>query len=454
MSRILLVDDEKVICLIISALLEDAGHEVMAANSMEEALNLADEGVWDLVVTDLALPGKSGLDLLKHFKETMPNVEVLMMTAYATVKTAVEAMRLGAFHYVTKPFDNDEFLLIISKALKMGHLSSQVVTLENQLKERYHFKKLIGSSSSWNDVLHVLDRLAAVDGPVLITGESGTGKEMVAQALHFASPRASERFEAVNCGALPFDLIESTFFGHAKGAFTGADKDHVGVFERADRGSIFLDEISEMPLQAQVKLLRVLQEGEVTPVGSDKLKKINVRVLAACNKDLEKEIAEGNFRQDLFYRLSVLCVELPPLRERLGDVDLMIDYFFDKISQKENLGVTGFSAEVREALQCYPWPGNVRELENTIYRLMVLAQGRNVVIEDLPERIKSVGKIDCEAPIGSDLHSIVESATRKIESQLIIERLTMFEGSKTKTAESLGVSRKTLFNKMKTYNIQ
>jgi DNA-binding NtrC family response regulator len=454
MSRVLVVDDEKNICLIVSAMLKEEGHDAQSVNSTEEALEVLATESFDLVVTDLALPGQSGLDLLKQIKETHKDTQVVMMTAYATVKTAVEAMRLGAFHYVTKPFDNEEFLLTVGNALKMSHLTHKVTHLENSLKERYHFKSLLGDSSSWSAVLDLLDRLASVDGPVLVTGESGTGKEMVARSLHFASPRADKHFEAVNCGAVPFNLMESTFFGHMKGAFTGADKNHIGAFERCDGGTLFLDEVSELPMESQVKLLRVLQEGEITPVGSDKVKKVNVRIFAACNKDLETEISEGNFRQDFYYRLSVLLVELPPLRERRGDVSLLCDFFLEKHASKEDISVQGYSAEVRKALEQYPWPGNIRELENAVYRMMVLAQGRRVELADLPNRIKNAQETDFSLPSGSDMSSIVEDATGKIEKKLISERLAMFEGNKTQTAESLGVSRKTLFNKMKLYGIQ
>jgi transcriptional regulator with PAS, ATPase and Fis domain len=305
--------------------------------------------------------------------------------------------------------------------------------------------------------LEVLDRLARVEGPVLIQGESGPGKEPIARALHEHSPRKTAALEIVNCGAIPASLVESTFFGHVKGAFTGAERNHVGCFERAQGGSLFLDEIGDLPLEAQVKLLRVLQEKEITAVGGESSRVVDVRLIAATNRDLEKEVARGAFREDLFYRLNVLSLELPPLRNRQGDVSLLMDYFFKHNNLNESLGVTGISAESRRLLEAYPWPGNVRELENTMYRIMVLAQEREVKASDLPERIRQehFGAQDPEnwQPSSGELAPVVEKAVRDLEMKIIQERLKIFSGSKTKTAESLGIWRKTLFNKMKLYGL-
>ncbi|MGE4158941.1 MAG: sigma-54-dependent transcriptional regulator [Planctomycetota bacterium] len=454
--RILVVDDETAICNIVAALLEDRSYEAVTCGSAEEAEKCLSDATFDLVITDLALPGKSGLDLLTVIKAAYPRLQVIMMTAYATVKTAVEAMKLGAFHYVTKPFDNDELMVNVQRSLEMGSLAHRVERLEGALREKHQFRSLIGSSSAWATVIDQLDKLSRVEGPVLITGESGTGKEKAAQAIHYSSPRQKGPFEAVNCGAVPATLVESTFFGHKKGAFTDAREDRQGCFERAHKGTLFLDEVTEMPLEAQVKLLRVLQEGEVVPVGGSKPVKVDVRVLAATNRDLEKEVAEGRFRQDLYFRLNVLGLDMPPLRKRQGDVSLFMDHFAAQVNAKEKLGVTGFSPEVRRLCESYPWPGNVRELENFVYRMMVTAQGRRVEESDLPDRMKTATAVEFEkGSWGSgDLASLVAQAVEKLEKELIRQRLEMFDGAKAQTAEALGISRKTLFNKMKQYGME
>ena len=457
MATILIVDDEAKIRRILALMLRDQRHEVREAASGEEALELAAAVKPDLVLLDLKMPGIDGLETLKRLKESLPETDVIMMTAFGTISSAVEAMRGGAYDYVTKPFDNDAMLLVVERALEMRRLSGEVEALREDLEARYGFTEIIGISPEIQAIFHTMAKVARVDATVLVTGESGTGKELVARAIHRKSRRASRPLVAVNCSAIPQSLVEAEFFGHEKGAFTDAKLARTGRFEQADTGSLFLDEAGDLALDAQAKLLRALQEKQITRIGSSQPRPIDVRVIAATNKNLEQEVAQGRFREDLFWRLNVVHIRLPPLRERRQDLSLLFDHFLDRINRELGLSVRGLAPEARQLMLDYPWPGNVRELENTLCQAMILCEGDVLTASDLPGRVRGEAAEGVAAP-SSDLDRMnladaVAEATERLEKRMILSRLAAFKGNRTATAKSLGVSRKTLFNKMRHYDL-
>jgi DNA-binding NtrC family response regulator len=366
-------------------------------------------------------------------------------------------MRRGAFDYVTKPFDNDELLMIVDRALQVRTLSSEVESLRQELESRYGFTEIVGGSRELQDVFRMMAKVVKVDVTVLVTGESGTGKEMVARAIHRRSARAGGPFVAVNCSAIPQTLVESEFFGHEKGAFTDAKESRPGRFEQAEGGTLFLDEVGDLALDAQAKLLRVLQERQVQRLGSRAAKPVDVRVIAATNRDIGREVREGRFREDLYWRLNVVHVRMPSLRERRDDLPVLIDHFVDRFNRELGLAVHTVAPEARRLLCDYDWPGNVRELENTICRAMILCEEGTLTVADLPGRVR--GETEGVDPThGSDLVGLtlaeaVAQATERLEKVMILSRLAAHRGSRTATAESLGVSRKTLFNKMRQYGL-
>lgn len=462
MSKILITDDEQQIRRILSVLLKEHGFEVWEAESGERAVSIGREIRPEVALLDINMPGMDGLATLRALLEQNPTLDCIMMTAYGTIRSAVEAMRLGAFDYLTKPFDNDELLLIINRALELRRLSNEVEELRAELSSRYGFNEIVGISPKLQAVFHHMAKVAQVGAPVLIEGESGTGKEMVARAIHRKSPRAAKPFVAVNCGAIPQALFESEFFGHERGAFTDAREARAGRFEQAQGGTLFLDEVGELPLDTQVKLLRAIQEKEVTRVGGRAVIKLDVRVIAATNIELQHAVERGRFRADLYWRLNVVRLMLPPLRERREDIPLIVDHLLERFNRELGLEVRSLAVDARRLLEMFDWPGNVRELENAVCSAMIMSEGGTITVSDLPPRIR--GEVDTTAAhdltsagardlTKGTLADAVREANAKLEKLMIVSRLAEFNGNRTSTADSLGISRKTLFNKMRQYGL-
>ena len=402
------------------------------------------------------MPGISGLDVLRERASENIDIPCIVITAHASVQTAVEAIKLGAYDYLPKPFVLEEVYITIKRALDVYKLQEENTRLKRQLTKRFGYKKIIGKSSQIESVIKFIEKIADTDSTVLITGESGTGKELVANTIHFNSSRAKKPFVPLNCAAIPKDILESELFGHEKGAFTGAVTTRIGRFELANQGTLFLDEIGELAPSLQVKLLRVLQEKEFERVGGIKTIKTDVRIVAATNRDLEKAVVDGDFREDLYYRLNVIPLNLPPLRKMKEDVSLLIDHFNINLSKSKKMGQLSFSKEAMKYLTGYQWPGNVRELENLVERLIILNDGRSVELDHLPERIRdkvpvgSASSKDQLSPDGVDLNIMLE----EIENNMIIQALEISSGVKSKAANLLGLNRTTLIEKMKKKSIE
>jgi two-component system, NtrC family, response regulator len=440
METILIVDDEKNYLLVLKELLGEEGYEVVTAQSVAEALTIYQETELDLVVTDMKMPGMSGMELLSVLREKDPHLPVIMMTAYGTVEKAVEAMKKGAYDYIIKPFDNEILKKTITKALAMGQIIKENRLLSQELKEKFGPTDLVGNSFPMRQVRELIAKVAITKATVLISGESGTGKELVARAVHFNSPRKDKPLISVNCSALTETLLESELFGHEKGSFTGAVAQRKGRFESADGGTLFLDEIGEMSPSVQVTLLRVLQNREFERVGGNKTIKVDVRVLTASNKDLADEIAKGHFREDLYYRLNVVHIEVPPLRERKEDIPLLIRYFLERFSREMNKKeVPTLAPEVMAALLAYDWPGNIRELENMLERAIILSSGPIIHLEDLP--------FNSIIPSGAKLTEVLEL----IEKKMITQALVIAGNVQARAAELLGIEKNLLKYKMKKY---
>jgi len=444
--KILIIDDDSSLRRVLEYNLQQEGYDVYTAADGESGLQLFAEKAPPVVITDLKMPGMSGFQLLSAVKERSPATVVIVLTAFGAIDTAVEAMKLGAFDYLTKPFNREELKLTVLKALQLQGLSEENRLLKEELSGRAEFKSIVGTSRAMEGVFSVVRKVADTEATVLITGESGTGKELVARAIHSGSSRRGAPFVAVNCAAIPRDLLESELFGHVKGAFTGAIRDKEGKFQLADGGTIFLDEVGDLPLELQPKLLRVLQERVVEPVGGTDQQKIDLRVVAATNADLERWIAEGKFREDLYYRLCVIPIQLPPLRERVEDVALLVRYFCAKFRAE---GVT-FSKPALERLQSYAWPGNVRELENTVERLLIMREGDEIGVDDLPEKISAIAPAPEEGvlrlpPGGYSLE--------QLEMEVVLEALTRCDWNQTAAARFLRIPRHTLIYRMEKYNI-
>jgi DNA-binding NtrC family response regulator len=461
--KILIIDDEKNIRDIFSLLLEEKGYLTESAADGAEGLRKVGTFAPDLLLLDMNLPDMSGLDVLAGVQRVSPACRIIIITAFGTIKNAVEATKLGAYAYLEKPVNNEELLLLISRALEVRKLEAEVAVLKSELLSRYRFSSIVGTSARMNSIFQMMDRIARVDGTVLITGESGTGKELAARAIHFAGPRKDGPFVVVNCGAIPRDLIESEFFGHSKGAFTDARTETTGKFELAQRGTVFLDEIGDLSQDAQVKLLRVLGEREIVKVGGTKTIPIDVRVIAATNKVLDEEVRKGAFREDLYFRLAVLSLHLPPLRDRREDIPLLCEHFFNKYATELKKEIRGVAPDALEALLGYAWPGNVRELENVIYESMVLSDDLILDERRLPARIRG-GFAAAEAEkrpgpraegrsSGESLRGAAQAAAERAEKVLIEKALREAGGNRTLAAKALRISRKTLFNKMKALGI-
>jgi len=443
--RILVVDDEDPQRQQLAGFLEKQGFSVATAESGIQAMSLCRDKYFELALIDLKMPGMDGIELLKRLRELNPEIQVIMMTAYGTVETAVEAMKLGAYHYVNKPINLDEIKLNISKALERYHLLMENKYLKEQLEAKFQDSQIIGNSKAITEVLSTVSRVAKTKSTVLIRGESGTGKELVARAIHALSDRADKRFVAVSCAALPETLLESELFGYEKGAFTGAIKRKEGRFELADGGTLFLDEIGDISLETQVKLLRVLESQEFERLGGKESLKVDVRIISASNQDLEKKSKEKSFREDLYYRLNVISIFIPSLRERKEDILLLMDHFIQKANQKCGRKVKGITPEVKDIILSYDWPGNVRELENMIERGVVLSRTDVIDKNDLPYfgLIKS-----------KETSSSANLSLKDMEKNHILNTLTKTNWSLIKTAEILGIHRNTLRLKMKEYGIR
>jgi two-component system NtrC family response regulator len=452
METILIVDDERNYLVVLEALLSPEGYEIVTTDSGQEALRLFRGSDIDLVITDMKMPGMSGMELLEACKATNGDVPVIMMTAFGTIEMAVEAMKKNAFHYITKPFQNEQLKLTVKKALDNYRLVKENRLLNQALSERYKYGNIIGKSKPMLKVYDMIEKVAPSRASVLITGPSGTGKELIAKAIHYGSPRKDRPFVSINCGALAETLLESELFGHERGAFTGAVAMKKGRFELADGGTLFLDEVGEMPAALQVKLLRVLQEMEFERVGGTKTIKVDVRVLSASNRNMREYVSEGHFREDLFYRLNVIHIDVPPLRERLDDIPLLVRHFISKYKEDAGKGRVELSPEVWKQLYRYNWPGNVRELENVMERAVVLSRGETITLEDLPEDFRGAETafdVDRLVPANVPLQVALE----KIEEALIRRALRASHHVQAHAAEMLGITKSNIQYKMKKYNI-
>ena len=453
MDTILVVDDEKNYLLVMEALLAGAGYEVFTVDSGEEALELTRRNDLDLVLTDMKMPRMSGIELMEQLQQVYPDLPVIMMTAYGTVEKAVEAMKKGAFDYILKPFKNEEILLSIAKALDLRHLLTENRRLKQDLEQRYRFENIVGNSKVMQTIFAMVEKVAQTRATVLLSGESGTGKELIARAIHHRSPRSQGPFISVNCGALTETLLESELFGHEKGSFTHAVAMRKGRFELAEGGTLFLDEVAEMSPALQVKLLRVLQEMEFERVGGSKTIRADVRVVAASNQDLKTEVEAGNFREDLFYRLNVVHMEMPPLRLRSDDIPLLVTHFIQKYAEANNKGGVQIEPEVMKVLLRYPWPGNVRELENVIERAVILC-GKNIITTaDLPANVAEAPETEFNIDLLVPSHIPLPEALEKIEELMIRRALNQTGYVQVRAAELLGITKSLLQYKLKKYQL-
>lgn len=452
METILIVDDEKNYLVVLEALLGPEGYEILTAGSAKDAIRLIQESDLDLMITDMKMPGTSGMQLLEGSKKLKPDLPVIMMTAYGTIEMAVEAMKKRAYDYITKPFQNEELKLTVKKALENYRLVKENRRLSQALSDRYKYGNIIGKSKPMQGIYEMISKVAQSKASVLITGPSGTGKELIAKAIHYDSPRKNRPFISVNCGALTETLLESELFGHEKGAFTGALSMKKGRFELADGGTLFLDEVGDMPPPLQVKLLRVLQEMEFERVGGTKTIKVDVRVLSASNRNIKEVVAEGDFREDLFYRLNVINIDVPSLRERPEDIRLLVNHFIEKYRQDEGKERIELSPEVWKILYSYSWPGNVRELENIIERAVVLKADRVIGQEDLPPELSEKREeLEVERFIPPD--APLQKTLEQIEEKLIRRALDHCDNVQSHAAEMLGITKSLIQHKMKKYNI-
>ena len=444
--NVLVVEDEELMRSILRQLLEGEGWHVFTADSAENALEIFSTNEIAVTLTDIKMSGMDGIELLDQLKTIDEEATVIIMTAYSSVDSAIAALRNGAYDYITKPFVNENLLKTIKNAIRAKELFSENRALRRELNQKYGFSEIIGKSEVLQNVFRVVEKVAHTNAGILIQGESGTGKELIARAIHFNSGRAAKPFLAVNCGALPESLLESELFGHTKGAFTGASTDKKGLFRSADGGTLLLDEIGEMPLNLQVKLLRVLQEQEVTPVGASIAVKFDTRIIAATNKNLETEVTENRFREDLFYRLNIIEINLPPLRERREDIPLLVKHFTAKAARQQQTGEKPVDRETMSALVNYNWQGNIRELQNAIERAFILS-GETIDVESLPPKIRTNtgGSFEMRDPEG--LHPTLE----EMERRYILEILKSVNDDKATAAEILGIDLSTLYRKLKRF---
>lgn len=447
---VLVADDDESLRRVLEFRLREAGYEVVTADNGLTALDLFMRQPIDCLVTDLRMPGLTGLELLQRAGAIRSEVPGVVITAYGDIETAVEAMRAGAFDFITKPFDREQILLTVRKALTYGSTLAENRRLRRLVHERFHVEGIIGDSPRMREVLDRVGRVADVDATVLITGESGTGKELIAKAIHVGGGRRAKPFVAVNCAAIPEGLIESELFGYKRGAFTGAQQDSRGHFEEAHTGTLFLDEVSAMPSGLQAKLLRVLQEGEITRLGESAARKVDVRIIAATNRNLRTMIEDDSFREDLYFRLAVVPIELPALRERRADIPLLAEHFLKRACERHDRGGLKMSPEVFARLSMYPFPGNVRELENLIERMVVLARGETLTLEDLPENVRQTPAHAANVLLNMPAEGLSIEA---VEREIIRRALEMHDGNQTRAARYLDVTRSALIYRMQKYGL-
>lgn len=454
-EKVLIVDDERSIRAMLMDLLKMNNYDVFEASDGSEALEMLDSIAFDAVVTDLKMPGMDGVSLIKAATERHGDLVGIVVTGHASVDTAVQAMKAGAYDYVTKPINRDKLLLALRKGMDFRRLRRENVSLKKELRKKYSFTGIVGDSDAMQNIYSMIERVADSDGTVLILGESGTGKELVARTIHYNSSRNSKPLVPLNCGAIPENLLESELFGHEKGAFTGAYSARAGRFEMANGGTIFLDEIGDMSPALQVKLLRVLQEREFERVGGSRTVKIDVRVITATNIDLEKAVAEKKFREDLYYRINVIPITIPPLRERISDIPLLVNHFLKVFSKKKGKMIDGISDDAMAILTVYHWPGNVRELENLIERLIILKREGVIGVSDLPEKFAPAGEKAALNPVFIPEEGInLESLVNEFENKLILRALEKADGVKSKAAQLLQMNRTTLVEKLKKKGLQ
>jgi DNA-binding NtrC family response regulator len=449
-STILVADDDDSLRRVLEFQLREGGYEVLTAPDGLTALETFTEQDVACLITDLRMPGLSGLELLKRASAIRPETPVVVVTAYGDVNTAVEAMRAGAFDFITKPFNRDQILLTVEKALHFGRAISENRQLRRLVHERFRLESVIGTSAAMERVLETVERVAHSDATVLITGESGTGKELIAKGIHFSGARADGPFIPINCAAIPETLIESELFGHKRGSFTGAVADVKGKFEEATGGTLFLDEISAMPPSVQPKLLRVLQEHEVVRLGESVPRRVNVRIVSATNRDLRTMVKDRAFREDLFFRLAVVPVQLPPLRERREDIPLLAEHFLKRACERHKCGDLRIEREVFAALSLYSWPGNVRELENTIESMVVLAKNESISVEDLPEHIRRPPQHAANVLLELPPEGL---SIEQVEREIIRQALEMHNGNQTRTARYLDITRSALIYRVQKYGL-
>jgi len=443
MENILIVDDEKGILDLLTIVFRKQGYGVFPALNAEKAIALIDEGEIDLVISDIKLPQKSGMDILDHIIKKKLDIPIVLITAFGTIGQAVKALKAGAADYVVKPFDVDELQIIVEKGLERKRLQAENIRLKKEIKKQSDFRNMIGKSKKIQDVFALIEKIAQTDSTVLIFGESGTGKEMAARAIHHLSRRGEKPFVSLNCGALPENLLESELFGHAKGAFTGAVTAKKGMFEVADKGSLMLDEIGEMSSMTQVKVLRALQEKSIRSVGGIHELPVDVRIISATNQNLKEKIKDGSFREDLFYRLNVISLEIPPLRERVEDIPLLISHFLKKNCVKMGRKMKRITPDIMMIFESYPWPGNIRELENMIERIVAIEERETIMRDCLPEELlgtqRASGK-GYEISQGFDLNKTMDEISR----QFVKEALNKTQGDLKRTSEILGINYRSL----------
>lgn len=448
--RLLVVEDEKNMREVLSMLLEGEGYAVEAASDGTEGMKLIESDIFDLIITDIKMPGATGFEILKRAQEVSPETMVIMITAFGTIESGIEAMKLGAYDYINKPFKIDEIRLIVKNALDKRRLKTEVAVLRESLRSTFEVENIVGRSEPMQKLLSMLPRVASGSSNVLVTGESGTGKELVARALHSLSPRSEERFLDINCASLPEGLLESELFGHVKGSFTGAVQNKQGLFELADGGTLFLDEIGEMPMNLQSKLLRAIEYGTFRRVGGTTDLKVNTRIITATNRNLKQAVADSGFREDLFFRLNVIPIHIPPLRKRKDDIPSLIEHFVNKYSPDKR---RQFSASALGALMNFSWPGNIRELENMIERILLFSDSEIISEKDLPEELtaRPEGQANTLIPDGGlDL----EESLAEIETGYLVEALRMSGGNKTEASKLLGLTFRSFRHKLSKYGLK
>ncbi|NDI99072.1 sigma-54-dependent Fis family transcriptional regulator [Flavobacterium sp. LaA7.5] len=449
MSKILIIDDEEKLRTLMARIISLEGFEVLQAADCKSALRMAEQNDIDVILCDVKLPDGNGVELTSVLKEKYPATEIILLTAYGNIPDGVQAIKNGAFDYIVKGDDNNKIIPLINKAIDKRRLTKRIIDLENRVETKYSFEGIIGESKKLTEAIELAKKVAPIDTTVLLTGETGTGKEVFANAIHQSSNRKDNSFIAINCSAFSHDLLESEMFGHKAGAFTGAVKDKKGLFEEANKGTIFLDEIGEMPLDLQAKLLRVIENGEFIKVGESKVAKIDVRIIAATNRDLLKEIESGHFREDLYYRLSIFSIKLPALRERITDIELLSENFLKTFSLKTNKRVTGISKEFIKLLKLHNWPGNIRELKNIIERSVILENSTILTPESLPYELQQLNPENQEQG-AKTLSAFSLASAEKLHIQKV---MNYTNGNKTETARLLNIALTTLYRKLEEYKI-